>query len=749
MGCPGIAFPGHGKRRMALTPADRERLLTRLDAVCEQRASAADLAEIERLVLADADARWLYLTYLDLHGTLAWDAAGIGSADPMVTTALPSPRSRRAVGRSLSLVAALLLFGVLVGRYLLPATTQVARRDVPVPVTPELAEGPGPGHPTEPAGVPPAAKHRKPVELATQKIPTPERSGTIHPADAHSVRSEDAAPMRAEVVAATVAPREGADTPDLAGLDEVARIARRVDALLEATWRDYDVTPSPMADDATWLRRVTLDLAGRIPTVAEVDAFLKSSAGSSRDDAAREPPDRRRAVVDRLLADGDFVRHMTTTWSNLLIGRNPAPPVDRAAFQQHLRLAFAENRPWNVMVAELLSAEGRTDEQGATNYLVAHLNNQAVPATAITSRLFLGQQLHCAQCHNHPFNPYQQAAFWELNSLFQQTEVLTGDAVRRAFPQMEAREARRGPAVAALVTQAEGGPIYYETTNGLMKVAFPRFNGQDVDPAPEVNRRQALANLLKTRDQPQLAAAFVNRLWAQFLGAGFTSPIDDMGPHNPPCHPEVLGLLEREFRASGYDVRALIRWITATDAYRRSSETTEGNRGDDPVTAGLPLFSRVYPKPMTAEQLYDSLLTATRADQVGVTDWTAAETNRQAWLDEFVVSLENDENSEAETLSGTYGQALTLMNGDVMQAALALEAGSFLGETVRAKLPEGEKLRRLWVAALSREPSARELAGIQKALRDARGPQTPRPVGAGYQDLFWALLNSNEFAIVH
>ncbi|OYW21333.1 MAG: hypothetical protein B7Z55_05890, partial [Planctomycetales bacterium 12-60-4] len=591
---------------MSFSSADRDRLLTLLDAVCDQRASAAEMAEIERLAAASQEGRWLYLTYMDLHGTLVWDAAGglgVNSiSESGLTAPTPSVKVRRPARwvTAVSAICAAVLVGVVVGRYAIPDKSSIEiaspAPSVEIPVEPSV----------EPDPVVP--KTRRPVELAAVNSAKPDSSGTAAIAVTPPIVAESDVG-----VVKPVAPEQ----PDLSGLDEIERVSRLIDWQLAKAWHDAQITPSPHAEETEWLRRVMLDLAGRIPTVAEVEQFLAD------DRAAKH-----RLLVDRLLDDGDYVRNFSTVWLNLLIGRSPSPQVDRESFQKFLRMSLAANKPWNVIVAELLSAEGRTDENGATNYLVAHLNNKAVPATAITSRLFLGQQLHCAQCHNHPFNEIQQASFWELNSLFEQTAVVT----RNGEPAMR-NGARKGPAIAALVSQTEkGGPIYFDSNNGLLKVAFPRFNGQDVDPAPDVNRRAELARLLTTTDQPQLAAAFVNRMWAHFFGAGFTTPVDDMGPHNPPCHPEVLNLLRDEFLRSGYDMKLLIRWITATDAYQRGSRVTEGNRLDDPETGDVPWFSRVYPQPMSAEQLYDSLVTATQAHQSGATDWTVAEEHRRDGL---------------------------------------------------------------------------------------------------------------------
>jgi hypothetical protein len=244
-------------------------------------------------------------------------------------------------------------------------------------------------------------------------------------------------------------------------------------------------------------------------------------------------------------------------------------------------------------------------------------------------------------------------------------------------------------------------------------------------------------------DGLQLAKAFVNRTWERFFGFGFTRPIDDMGPHNLPSHPELLADLANEFRQSGYDVKQLARWICLSDAYQLSSRLTDGNRIDDPERGETPLFSRVYPRPMSVEQLYDSFLVATKAHQSGVADWTEAEAQRQEWLSQFIVSFGTEENDEANTFEGTVTQALTLMNGPLIDKALEPSPGTYLGEVLRQPGSETEKIEQLCLAALSRKPTSRELPAMQKLVRKS-------PTGVeGYQDLFWALLNSNEFSATY
>ena len=481
------------------------------------------------------------------------------------------------------------------------------------------------------------------------------------------------------------------------------------------------------------MRRVYLDLIGRVPTVPEAEQFL----------ADRQRDQKRQNLIDQLLDNSAYVRNFTTKWTNLLIGRSSNPMVDRDAFQKFLRLCFAANRPWNQIVAELISAEGNNSENGATNFLIAHLNNDATPATAVASKLFLGRQVQCNQCHNNPFDESKQVAFWELNSFFQQT---TSVPRQRRDPQT----GRPLYAFTELVTQDAGGPTYFETQTGLMRVAYPRFNGHHVDPSPDTNRRRELARLMTSGEQPQLAAAFVNRMWEHFLGAGFTRSVDDMGPHQPTSHPELLAALSEQFIRSGYDVKQLVRWICGSEAYHLSSRFSESNQNDDPSLGELPAFSRMYVKSMTAEQTYDSFLTATKANQVGAVDWTQAERNRQQWLQQFVVAFHTDENDETMTFEGTVGNALSLMNGPLIDKALDVSAGSFLGEVIRQKSSENEKIRSLCLAALSRPPGPAELSSMRKLVRESavhHGGHSATP--EAYQDLFWALLNSNEFALVH
>ena len=230
----------------------------------------------------------------------------------------------------------------------------------------------------------------------------------------------------------------------------------------------------------------------------------------------------------------------------------------------------------------------------------------------------------------------------------------------------------------------------------------------------------------------------------QFFGYGFTKPIDDMGPHNPATHPELVERLGAEFVKSGYDLKQMVRWFTNAEAYHLTSRVEKANEVDNPAAGEAPLFSHMYVKSMEAEQLYDSLIVATSAHKAGGAGWEESERQRQRWLQQFVIAFGTDENDETTTFNGTIPQALMMMNGELVQKATSAKRGSFLKQVLSERGSENAKVRRLFLPTLTREPSKRELTAARQIIRETRGD----PI-SGYQDLFWALLNSNEFVFNH
>lgn len=504
-----------------------------------------------------------------------------------------------------------------------------------------------------------------------------------------------------------------------------------VDQQIRQTWSDNEVKPSAEATDEEWVRRAYLDLIGRIPSIEEINRWMEDGS-----------PRRKMTLVDSLLEHPDYIRNFTAIWTNHCIGRGTPRRVNRPAMEKFFRETFAKNRPWDTVVQDLITAEGHFEENGAVNYILAQtqMRDDSVQLTAKTTRLFLGIQVQCTQCHNHPFNDWQQSQFWQFNSFFRQ--------VRRVDRRkQDPNTGRLIDDYSEVIRRDYSGPVYFEKRNGLMEVAFPEINGRKVDPDGG-NRRAELSRLLVepvSGEPPLIATAFVNRMWAHFMGYGFTRPVDDMGPHNPASHPEVLNRLATDFVTANYDVKQLIRWIANCEAYSLSSKPKTKNTIDNPAAGEMPLFSHAYLKSMKAEQLYDSLIVATNAHQSGNAAWETQEQQRRRWMRQFIIAFDNDENAEATTFNGTIPQALMLMNSELTDKAVSAEPGSFLHEVLSAPGTDAKRFRQLYLAALSRYPTRGEIAKARKLFRS----YGPNGRVAAFQDLFWALLNSNEFIFVH
>lgn len=534
----------------------------------------------------------------------------------------------------------------------------------------------------------------------------------------------------------TAAKAKPAESFTTGSADEIIQF---INKQIREGWENNEVKPSDVADDAEWIRRVHLDIVGHIPESDVVDKFI-----ADKDKAKRAK------LIDKLLDDDGYVRNFTTIWTNLSIGRGTPRRVSRTGMQKFYREAFAKNRPWNEVVYDIVSAEGHYEENGAVNYMLAQMQmaDDMVQATAKTARLFLGVQVQCTQCHNHPFNDWQQSQFWEFNSFFRQARKVDH---QKADP----KTGRRIDDYSELLFGNYTGPVYYEKRNGEMRVAYPKFYEKQIEDGDGIDRRKEFAKLVTEGDKPLIALSAVNRMWSHFFGYGFTKPVDDMGPHNQASHPGLHDRLAEEFVKSRYDSKQLIRWICNSEPYNLTSRIVEssknkdgevvkaGNDMDNPAAGETPLFSHMYVKSMEAEQLYDSLIIATDAHRSGRSSWEQAEKQRQEWLRQFVLTFGTDEGDESTTFNGTIPQALALMNGEVVKNAVNVAKGSFLREVLEGPEKEEAKVKKLYLATLSRNPSPKELAMAQQMLKANKDR-----VGA-YQDLFWALLNCNEFIFIH
>lgn len=696
--------------------SNRQELLSLMEALFEEGLASEQHARLEQLVIHDVVCRKLYVQYIELHAHLTWDAGGAGNLNEREPVAARAPYvpllKRWGVHSRPQVVAALLLllgmFGLFGSGWLFPA---------------------GLGEQSPVADVVPAPSDAiAATEPHTADSPRAVVSISIAPG-----MSPQSAAVGVDGVPAPVSPGIGITIPD-----SDAGLVALINSEIRSVWKDAGLTPSPRAEDTEWARRVHLDLAGRIPTPREVEDFL----GDNRSD-------KRERLVDSLLDSQEFPRHFATVWTNLLVGRSREEHFDRHRLSAWLEYQFGENRSWRETVSELVTARGTPQENAAVNFLMAHMNNQAVPATAITSRILLCEQLQCTQCHQHPsVKDWGQDRFWELNAFFQQTEI-----VNRVVVDQETGQRSQ---VRELVDSAKFGPTFYETLQGVMKMTVPRFAGSEAANSNEQHLRDQLAEFLFASENPQIARAFVNRTWGMLLGYGFTNPVDDMGPHTPVSHPELLNGLAMAFAANGFDTKRLIKWICLSEPYQLSGRAPRGKTLDAPEEGELAYFSRAYAKPLSAEQLFDSLKIASGVTPAELYRHSRAKGDREQWLRQFFTDLETEENSEMTTFDGSIPRTLVMMNGELIQRAISPEQGLIVREILsRPGTSETEKIRQLCLAALARYPSDSELSAIRQALRRHVKLRTDRDVppqvafNDGLRDVYWAYLNSSEFLVNH
>ncbi len=578
--------------------------------------------------------------------------------------------------------------------------------------------------------------------MSSDKLATDSTSNTETPAKAADERTP--AEPEPTKVASNTPPSIRPNSVKLASVDNVNWINERVTQL----WEENNIKPSAAASDGEFIRRAYLDIVGTVPEPEVAAAYIKN-----RD------KDKKAKLILSLVNSEDYTKYWAGIWNNLLVGRRPPRNrnVDKEALDKFLRDSFSENKPWNQIVFELVTATGGSTKEslkagvpfnGATNFLIAHMNDGNVPATAFTTRLFLGVQVQCTQCHDHPFNDRTQEAFWGINAFFQrirrQEHNQVDDTGRRRFQFAELTERPVHPGDDVFVR--------FDKRNAMVAVIPPRLlNGQMVEPREgELKLREELARFIIDRENDLFSQAIVNRMWSHFMGRGIVHPADDLGSHNPASNPDLLTRLAENFRESNYDLKRLISWITTSMPYSLSSQTNSTNKDDDQYFSHYPL------KQMSPEQFFDSLIVASQANKVGSkASWEKADKMKEELQNQFTAVFNNDENTEADTFNGTIPQALLLMNGNIMQKAISKEKGSYLHERVEAvqnkvRGADVALLNDLYLAAVSRFPTPKERQLALLAINDTMAKSKDKDWAVeAFQDIFWALLNSSEFVLNH
>jgi hypothetical protein len=484
--------------------------------------------------------------------------------------------------------------------------------------------------------------------------------------------------------------------PDLRAADkDVESLAKRIDKQLAAAW-GKEVKPASRADDAEFFRRVHLDLAGRIPSVTEMRDFL--------DD---DRPDKRRLWVDRILAAGPddpsykdaYTRHFANVWRAWLLARtNQSNSFSQPALENWLKERLRSNVGYDQLVRDLLTQPG--SGPGSANVFYQANESKPENLAGSTSRLFLGVDLECAQCHNHPFAKWSRRQFWEYAAFF--TDV---------------------PPVGPMARPGPRGEIKLPGQEKMVQARF--LDGKTPEWKDKTTTRPTLAEWMTSRDNPFFARAIVNRLWTYFFGVGL---MGEAGEDPPDAHKELLDELALELAAHKFDLKFLIRAITSSEAYQRTSAVSHPSQK-------AALFARMPLRGLSPEQLFDSLAEATEFTDNG---------NFQAARRQFLARFAGQEKKIDHQTSIL--QALYLMNNEFIADRTSLEKNRTLATLAEQRTSTARKVESLYLVVLSRKPRPAESERFVKYAEKGGPSGSPKKALA---DVFWVLLNSPEFILNH
>lgn len=581
----------------------------------------------------------------------------------------------------------------------------------------------------------------------------------------------------------------GATAAEANGPVPAREAAAAVDQLFEASF-PRDLTPAPLTGDEDFLRRVSLDLAGTIPTPNEVTLFAL--------DPNRE---KRSETIDRLLDSDGYSEIWAAYWTEVIFSRatDQRSRINRPVFEEWMRQQLAGNRPWDEVATELVTATGNVQEVGQTALMFAHQGDPAEIASEV-SRIFLGIQIQCANCHDHPNDSWTREQFHELAAFFPRVSVRresqddprsfvvasVNDSPRRRdqpepeqlfrtvdrnrdgrLVKSEAERARfigdRFDQLLAAGDRDDDGALTLEEYRSLTQRPMnqpgrgtaeyympdlndPSSRGTLVQPAffvdesrfdagmPDLERRESLAVAMTSSDNEWFAAAFVNRIWAEMTGVGFYMPIDDLGPLRSAQHRDVLDFLTGQFVSHEHDVKWLYRTIANTETYQREIRTLEpGSEAE--------AFASASPTRLRSDQVYNALTQVLGVEQSGGRFRGRGDgANRgNAGRAAFSELFGYDPSTPQEDIVGSIPQALYLMNSPQLNSQIRGTGDTRLGRILRDNDDDRDALAELYLRVLAREPSDRELE-----INAGHIAEVGNRVEA-FEDIMWSLLNSSEF----
>jgi Protein of unknown function (DUF1549)/Protein of unknown function (DUF1553) len=496
-------------------------------------------------------------------------------------------------------------------------------------------------------------------------------------------------------------------------------LAQRIDTALTKALDKNTPLPSPV-DDATFLRRVSLDLTGKLPTPKEVEAFV-----------ADPDPNKRSRKINQLLNSESYAVNWGRYWRDALTYHTPASAnyLRWELFNNWLVEQVRKNRPWNEIVTALVTATGVNDECAPVNYLTAQFGNP-IEIAGTTSRVFLGVQIQCAQCHDAKTEPWKRVQFHELVAFFGRAKIIQHKDVN-------------GRGTPYAIEGREDGQYQMTSKREVGKLISmpPRFlTGESISmDAPDKERRLALARFLTSPKNPWFARAYVNRMWTALMGWGFYPGVNDLGANAQPKFPEVLDLIAKEWIATGYDMKWLFGALTNTEAYQRRLEPRP--HGD---SEAMPLPT-VCPNRLRPEQVFEEMVRALGFDEndksiPAPAPSEAPAVSRHTGLRHMIYyAFKVDPSLSVDEVQGTIPQALLMMNSVLVNSYVAGTGKTFLAEAFDNKVSDQDILLGLYERTLARRPTPEELKICQSYMQKVNNRKE------ALEDVFWSLINSTEF----
>jgi hypothetical protein len=489
-----------------------------------------------------------------------------------------------------------------------------------------------------------------------------------------------------------------------------------VDEKLVAKWRELGLTPSPLANDAEFFRRIHLDAVGTLPDLGELRRFLVDKS-----------PDKRMKAIDQVLSRPEFVDYWAYKWGDLLrINRDALEEKGMWSFHNWVRASLRDNKPVDEFVRDIVTAEGSTYTDGPANFY--RIGATAEDWSETVTQVFLGIRVQCAKCHHHPFEKWSQDDYYGMSAFF----VRLGKKNSQEFG-IFGRE--------TVVYIRSVGEQTHPRKRAVVK-PHP-LDGDAVD--DPIDRRRKLAEWLTSPSNTMFSKNIVNRFWGYLMGRGLVDPLDDMRATNPPSNPELLDSLAKDFAIHKFDLKHLLRTIMQSRAYQLSSMPTDGNAAD----AANTFFTRYTVKRLTSEQVADAIdnATGTREKYLGLPLGTRAiqlpDPRVRSYLMDVFGRPSRQITCECErTTRPNVAQALHLLNGEFLNRKIADPQGR-VQKLLAAKMPQEKLIEELYTVTVSRFPTDEE---IERAKRWISAAPNPRE---GVHDLLWVLLNSREFLFNH